>query len=695
MRGRQPLLWLYWALVVGLVGSLMTATTTNAAPPAISFAVGITTTSGVGTGPNGVAVADFDGNGKLDLAVANGASNNVSILLGYGTGTFIANNFSPFAAGTLPTAIVGADFDGDTKADLAIVDNTANAVTVLINNGSGTFTAAANSPFTVGSLPIAIAVGDFNNDNHKDLAVVNNGGSSVTILLGDGSGDFAPASGSPITVGSGARSIAVGKFNNDSNQDLVVANSTANTLSILTGDGLGGFSASTITGFTNPYAVAVGDFNKDTKQDIAVVSNSNHNVTILLGDGLGAFQTKGPYTANMGASALAIADFNGDGILDIATADGLSTVSLLAGNGDGTFAAVVVFNTGNSPRGIVAADFNGDGKPDLVTPNSTDNSVRVLPNISAYPATTLVVTAPGSVVPGVPFSLTVTARDTNNAVATGYQGTIQFTGGGLGASLPGNYTFTSADGGIHTFTGLALTTLGNQTVIATDTTNSAVTGSTATYVVPQAASQITLTAPANAQAGTSFSLTATMKDAGGHVVTNYSGSVQFASTDMLGVLPGLYTFTAADNGTHTFTATLKSAGSRTVTVSTLGTPSLTGNATIAVSGPNITSVSPASGPETGGTSVAIMGSGFSTPLTVTFGGVAATNISLDPSGTSLTCNTPLNQTPATVDIVVTTGSGAAFYHGFTYLPPSLPPAPVVRPGVASAGDPAAVPLGRP
>jgi hypothetical protein len=172
-------------------------------------------------------VGDFNGDGKLDLAVSGGGYgtplNAVTILLGKGDGTFSLGNTPSFGTGSNPWAIVAADFNGDGKLDLAITNVGANTVTVLLGNGDGTFTAAAGSPVTVGSGPYAIATGDFNSDGKLDLAVANQNDGTLTILLGKGDGTFTSSSSSPIAVGGAMYSIAVGDFNSSGRLGIAIA----------------------------------------------------------------------------------------------------------------------------------------------------------------------------------------------------------------------------------------------------------------------------------------------------------------------------------------------------------------------------------------------------------------------------------------------------------------------------------------
>jgi len=313
--------------------------------------------------PTSVAVGDFNGDGKLDLAVANSSnlSGDVSILLGNGDGTFQAA--VDYSAGSLPESVAVGDFRGDGKLDLAVANYNDNNVSILLGNGGGTFQAAVNYA-TTWTGPYSVAVGDFNGDGKLDLVVANYAG-SVSILLGNGDGTFqAAVNYSTGSFGTYSTSVAVGDFNGDGKLDLAVANSGSNNVSILLGKGDGTFQAAVnyATG-TEPFSVAVADFNGDGKLDLVVANEGSNNVSILLGNGDGTFQAAVDYGAGTYPDAVAVGDFNGDGKLDLVVAnDGSSNVSVLLGNGNGTFQAAVDYGAGTQPMSVAVGDFNGEGR---------------------------------------------------------------------------------------------------------------------------------------------------------------------------------------------------------------------------------------------------------------------------------------------------------------------------------------------
>jgi hypothetical protein len=350
-----------------------------------------------GSIPTSVAVGDFNGDGVRDLAVANW-SNNVSVLLGNGDGTFQAPQ--NFATAGNPSSVAVGDFNGDGRPDLAVANSSSNNVSVLLGNGDGSFQAAQN--FAAGSTPVSTAVGDFNGDGWPDLAVANQDSNNVSVLLGDGDGTFQ----APRNFGAGIvpRSVAVG----DGWQDLAVANNgelvcvqwdpkhevcwwyeqRGSTVSVLLGNGDGSFQTArnfAVPPGSYPASVAVGDFNGDGRPDLAVANfgffPDQGTVSVLLGNGDGSFQTARNFAVGIFPLSVAVGDFNGDGMQDLAVANSNSNnASVLLGNGDGTFQGAQNFAVGSYPASVAVGDFNGDAWADLAVANSGSSTVSVLIN---------------------------------------------------------------------------------------------------------------------------------------------------------------------------------------------------------------------------------------------------------------------------------------------------------------------------
>jgi hypothetical protein len=204
-------------------------------------------------------------------------------------------------------------------------------------------------------------------------------------------------------------------------------------------------------------------------------------------------------------------------------------------------------------------------------------------NVTPAAASHFSVSAPAGSTAGNAFSVTVTALDPYNNTATGYAGTVHFTSSDARAALPANYTFTGADAGKHTFSA-TLKTAGTQSITAVDTASANLQGTDSGITVNSAAaSEFVLSAPSSVQPGEPFSLTVTVEDAYGNIVTGYVGTIHFRSSDSQARLPVNYTFTASDRGAHTFTGLiLKKAGNQTITATDTKNSSLTGKTMVDV-----------------------------------------------------------------------------------------------------------------
>jgi hypothetical protein len=317
----------------------------------------------VGARPISIAVADLDGDGRQDLAIANRFSDTISIRLGDGLGGF--DSAADVPTGTEPRSVVVADFNGDAALDLAVSNYMEDSVSLFRGDGLGGFSGRAD--FAVGRGPWTLVAVDFNGDGRADLAVTNNLGDDVTVLLGDGSGGFTRGVDAP--VGSGPRSHSAADLNGDGALDLAVANLVGDRVTILLGDGHGGFSrqADLLAG-NGPAEIAISDFNVDGVPDLAVINVSDTLVTILLGDGLGGFSRgAADIVVGLSPSGITTSDFNGDGVADLAVANrGSRTVTFLLGDGFGGFQRPDELPSGCLPASMAVADLNGDAAHDVV-----------------------------------------------------------------------------------------------------------------------------------------------------------------------------------------------------------------------------------------------------------------------------------------------------------------------------------------
>ena len=344
-----------------------------------------------GAGPRQVVTGDF-GNGQLDLAVLNENARTVRVLMGDGHGAFTAG--STYATGNDPHSIAVGDFNGDGRSDLAVTNWLDNTVSVLLANGVGTF--AAKFDYPTGTNPHGMAVGNLGN-GHLDLVVANASSNTVSVLLGNGDGTFQPKVDYP--AGAHPEKVVIADFNGDGHPDLAVINNAGNTVSLFLGHGDGTFTAGNTyaTGKT-PYWLAAGDLGNG-KLDLVVANYADNTVSVLLGHGDGTFAAQVNYAVGVNPLCVAITDVNGDGIPDLVVSDrGAGNLAVLLGRGDATFRAAQFITTGSTPRFFAVGDFNGDGSPDLAVPFDTTSRIAVMLNTtnSATPSVALTANAEGA-----------------------------------------------------------------------------------------------------------------------------------------------------------------------------------------------------------------------------------------------------------------------------------------------------------
>ena len=580
----------------------------------------------VGTSPAGIAVGDYNHDGKADMAVVDQTSASINLLVSNGDGTF--QNSGSYAAGANAIDAAFGDFNADGKNDLAVV-STSGAVNVLQGNGvvsaadyimwrhnkgasgpagtmgdadnngivddadyamfrqqfgkppvAGAF--AAPTAYAVGVGSHSIKTGDFNADGKLDIATMN--GNSASLLLGNGDGTF--QAHRDVVIPGNSTNLVVGDFNRDGYLDMATSNTASTgTITILKGHGDGSFdAASSVYAFSAPVYLGVGDFNHDGYDDFAVANSyAASSMSVVMNNGDGTYSAPHTYGIPQTGYEIQVEDFDGDGNDDFAVR-GSTEYMVQLGNGDGTFLPVVNYATpaGRFEMGT-HGDFNGDGAVDFAYPSTSgvtvmmnaNDSVTNLAGAVGFNATTPATTTSGSLLP-----MTVTVVDVNGNAVPGFLGTVYITSNDLASHTTFGYRFTTADAGTHSFSGsVRLVTVGDQTVTVS---SPLMTSLSRSVTVTPAITRLSADAPTASTAGDPFNVTVTAFDSLGNVGTGYASTIHFSTADVQAGLPADYTFTAADAGVHTFSVTLKTAGQRWLNVSEVGR-SLDGGAFVSVS----------------------------------------------------------------------------------------------------------------
>jgi len=333
---------------------------------------------GAGVIPRAITFGRFTASagGQPDLAVASQEGNSVAVLRSNGNGGF--QTAAVYPAGSAPVGVAAADLDGDQDVDLVTANFGGGNVTVLLNDGNGGFPSQGAPGYPAGTKPAAIAVGFFNGDALPDVAVADAGGDRLAILLNNGSGGFSapvfyPADSFPYGV-------AVADVDGDEREDVVLVNRNGNSVSVFRGNGDGSFQAKIDHPVgSEPAALALADLDGDGTPDLAVAQGCCA-VSVSLGKGDGSFQPAVSHPTGNYPYAVAIGDVNGDGRNDVVAANwGSDSVSMLLGNGSGGFSSSLAYAAGAKPVALSLADSNGDGAADAAVANYSAATVYLLP----------------------------------------------------------------------------------------------------------------------------------------------------------------------------------------------------------------------------------------------------------------------------------------------------------------------------
>ena len=343
----------------------------------------LTSSPPVGRIPLCVVAADINGDHKVDLISANLDDNTLTVLTNNGDGKF---SFSAtLNVGNCPNSVVAADVNHDGKLALICVNGCDNTLTVLTNNGAGVFT--SNATYNVGNGAEALIAADVNGDGWVDLVCANFDDNTLTVLTNDEQGVFVVSSTN--AVGRFPDFVAAADVNGDGHIDLIAANWGAKTVTVLTNNGFGAFgSNATYNVGSFPVSLAVADINGDGKPDLICANNDDDTLTVLTNDGSGLFMqassiSTGVASMAFGPQSVIATNLNGGSKTDLVFVDdsdfavpGILTV--LRNDGTGVFSISPVPRVGEGPEYVIAADVNGDGKLDLITANHLDDTLSVL-----------------------------------------------------------------------------------------------------------------------------------------------------------------------------------------------------------------------------------------------------------------------------------------------------------------------------
>lgn len=361
----------------------------------------------VGTGPYRVIAGDFSGNGALDVVTTNVGSDDVSVLVGDGSGGFSAP--TSFPAGSTPGWITSDDLNGDGHPDLIVGNGFGSTISLLFGDGAGGFSVPESISIADDfQAPVSIATGDLNGNGHIDIATVNrlDGGvgggqylESITVLLADGSGGYADPVEYELSEGghNNPQGIYLFDVTGNGHLDILTANAANDNLSLLEGDGTGEFAAAVhLSTDLGPVRMAHTDVTGNGHPDIVTLNHLGQSISVLAGDGSGQYAAATNYPIFVPEDVpcsvdprpcpwpwgMKIGDVTGNGHPDIVTANTeQNTITVMINHGEGNFDTSLDFPTGAHPRDMVVDDFTGNGNVDVLVANNHNHNVSLLANL--------------------------------------------------------------------------------------------------------------------------------------------------------------------------------------------------------------------------------------------------------------------------------------------------------------------------
>lgn len=337
-----------------------------------------------GTAPLSLVAADMNGDFGLDLVVANSGQDNIGIfrVLQNGTGDFVNQQTFSTGNGTNPVSVAVADLNGDGRPDVVTANLNTDDISILLNNtiaGATNFSMGTAVRIPSGDGPSAVAIGDLNSDGNLDIVVTNQNADTISFFLGNGDGTFGAAQ--TVNVGDKPVSVVIADLDGNSNPDIVTANENSDNITFLRNNGGANptFQVTNIAAGNGPVSISAGDIETDGDIDIVVANAQDDNVSVYINPGNGNLPAPVNLAVGNNPRAVLLGDINHDpNALDIIVANQSdNTVSILRGKPGATFAPQQVLRSGNGPVALALGDFEPNAYPDIVTANVLENRLSV------------------------------------------------------------------------------------------------------------------------------------------------------------------------------------------------------------------------------------------------------------------------------------------------------------------------------